>query len=42
LRIRIDDEDAFAENGERRTEVYRGGAFTDAAFLVNECDGTRQ
>src|SRR5581483_6460551 len=38
LRIEIDDENPFADGGERGAEVDRGRGLADAAFLVGESE----
>jgi hypothetical protein len=42
LRIEIDHEHGLAEHGKCRTEINRCGALSDAAFLIDERDDTRQ
>ena len=40
LRIDIDQADALARGGQRGAEVHGGGRFADAAFLIDDGDGS--
>ena len=42
LRIGVDDEYATAKERERRAEIDGRRAFSDAAFLIDECDDASQ
>src|SRR6266568_1165953 len=42
LGIEVDEEDSLAELSERASQVYRGGRFANAAFLVGNCDDSAQ
>jgi len=35
-------EHGLSKHGERRTQIYRSGALSDATFLIDERDDSRQ
>src|SRR6266850_3910357 len=41
LRIEIDDQHAFADRGQRRAEIDRGGGLADTAFLIRQRQDAR-
>ena len=42
LRIAVDDQGALFGGGERGAEINGGGGFSDATFLIGDCDDSSQ